>query len=146
MLGHLSSHGSPQSGKDNGYDVASYMPLGVDGYVAEPVIAHFQQIGKYRLPLMSPSRGKIVLRRDFVGDLNSRPNVYMPQWSAPARGKMVTQVGGMVQQPMASYNAGMVNVNQFIANSDLSQTAAASFIAQKSARYTGPNLSQSGGD
>lgn len=121
--------------------VPSHMPLGVDGYLPSTAIARQDQDFTYRLPLMSPSRGKIVLRRDGVEELSSRPNNHMPRWSAPSRGRQVINTGGMAQQPLNSYSAGQVNVNSFLANSDLTALAAAQFVGGKSPRY-----SQSAGD
>jgi hypothetical protein len=122
-----------------GYDAASYQELGVDGYVSEPVVATFQQVGKYKLPLASvfnQNNGGL-LRKDGVGDLDSRPNVYMPQWSAPSNGASVNQVGGMVQNPMASYlSNGVPQANSFTANADQA-AAVAQFMNSRSPRYAG---------
>lgn len=117
-----------------GYDAASYQLLAVDGYYPEPVIATFQQVGKYRLPLASVSNQNNpgLLRKDGVGDLDSRPNVYMPIWSAPSRGAVVNQVGGMVTPPLNSYAAGFQQSNQFSANADEAQ-----FVGSLSPRYAG---------
>lgn len=143
---NLSTHEAPAE-EDNGYDVASYMPLGLDGYAPIAVPSQWEQTGTYRLPLMSPSRGHIVRRRDVVEEISSRPNNPRPSiWSTPVRGRIVTNTNGAAQAPLASYAAGQVNVNAFLANSDLSQAQAAQFVASRSARYTGPNLAQTGGD
>ena len=140
----LSTHCT--TAEDNGHDAPSEMGLALDGYTPIAVPAQWEQTGKYVIPLMSPSRGKIVLRRDVIGDISVRPNVYMPIWKAPTRGRIVTNTNGTAQTPMNSYSAGQVNVNAFIANSDLSSTVAASFIAAKSARSSPTQLSQSSGD
>jgi hypothetical protein len=122
----------------NGYDAPSMQTLGVDGYFPEPVIATFQQVGKYKLPLGSVSNQNNggVLRRDGVGDLNSRPNVYMPQWSAPSRGTVVNQTGGMVLVPLNSYEASQAPANAFVANADQASLLA-QFMASRSPRYAG---------
>lgn len=141
----LASHGTP-SEQDNGYDAASMQTLGIDGYFPEPVIADFQQIGRYRLPLASVygQNNGGVLRRDFVGALKNGPNVYMPIWSAPQRGAAVNQTGGMVVLPLNAYVSGQARANAFSANADQAQLEAA-FINSQSPRYTG-GLSQSGGE
>jgi len=141
----LAVSGTP-SHDDNGFDVASYQTLGVDGYVAEPVIAHWQQIGKYRLPLASVfgQNNGGVLRRDVVGDLSSRPNVHMPIWNAPSNGSSFNQTGGMISVPMSSYTAGQNLANPINANADQSSLVA-KFVASQSPRYTA-NLSTAGGE
>jgi hypothetical protein len=141
---HLSTMGP--SVQDNGFDVASYQTLAVDGYVAEPVIAHWQQVGKYRLPLASVygQNNGGVLRRDFVGELSSRPNNYMPQWSAPSRGSSVNQTGGMINVPMSSYTAGQSVSNPITVNADQASMISR-FISSKSPTYAG-GLSTSGGE
>lgn len=122
----------------NGYDAPSMQTLGVDGYFPEGVIADWQQVGIYRLPLASVSNQNNggVLRRDFVGSLYSGMNVYMPVWSAPTRGYSVNQTGGMVVDPIPSYMAGQVRANPFSANADQAQISSA-FVASQSPRYTG---------
>jgi hypothetical protein len=123
---------------DTGYDAASYQRLGVDGYTPEPVVAGYQQVGKYKLPLASVfnQNNGGMLRKDGVGDLDSRPNVYMPQWSAPSNGASVNQTGGMVQSPMSSYLSGQLpQANGFSPNADQSQLA--SFLQSRSPRFAG---------
>lgn len=115
-------------------NAASYQGVAVDGYVPEPVIAPYQQVGIYRLPLASVAKQNNpgMLRHDGVESLDSTPNVYMPIWSAPMRGAAVNQVGGMVIEPINSYDAQQVQSNQFSANADT-----AAFIASLSPRYAG---------
>ena len=133
---NLSTHAPAPELSD--LDIASYQGLGVDGYGPIPVVSYWQQAGIYRLPLASPSRGKTIRRHDGVEELSSRPNVDMSQtlWKAPSRGRIVTQTGGLAQSPMNSYDAGQVNVNAFLANSDLSALAASQFINSKSPRFS----------
>lgn len=131
---NLSTHEPEQA--LSAYDVASYQGIAVDGYRANPVPSHWQQTGIYVLPLASPSRGKTIRRRDGVEELSSRPNVYMPIWNAPNRGRMVVNTGGRVQNPLNSYQAGQVDVNAFLANSDLSALEASQFIGGKSPRFS----------
>lgn len=121
-----------------GYDAASYQHLAIDGYYSEPVVATFQQVGRYRLPLASVSNQNNggMLLHDGVGDLDSRPNVFMPIWSAPGGGRSVNQTGGMVQNPMGSYNAGQQQANAFSANAD-ETSAIAQFLNSRSPRYAG---------
>jgi len=123
--------------EDQGYDAASYQHLAIDGYYPEPVISAPQQTGLYRLPLASVSNQNNpgMLRKDGVGDLDSRPNVYMPIWSAPGGGRSVNQVGGMVENPMSSYAAGQQS-NAFSANAD-ETFAIAQFMNSRSPRYAG---------
>lgn len=157
--GHWSGHTHPEGlfpfsvgsdpvayNEDNGYDVASYQRLGVDGYTPYDVVPKWYQVGKYRLPLASVygQNNPGVLRRDFVGDLSSHPNVYMPIWNAPSNGQSYNKTGGMVNIPMSSYTAGQTQVNAFSANAD-QNSMLAQFIASKSPTYTG-TLSQSGGE
>jgi hypothetical protein len=120
--------------------------LGVDGYYPEQVIADWQQIGIYKLPLGSVSNQNNpgVLRRDFVGNLYNGPNVYMPIWSAPTRGAVVNQTGGMVVVPMAAYTSGQFQANPITVNADQASIAA-QFVASQSPRYVG-TFSQSGGE
>jgi hypothetical protein len=141
----LATSGTPAP-EDNGYDAPSMQGLGVDGYTPLPEIAPWQQVGYYKLPLASVSNQNDggVLRRDFVGDLYSGMNVYMPQWSAPERGAVVNQTGGMVVIPVASYTAAQNQANPINVNAD--QTAiAAAFMMSQSPRYVG-SMSSSGGE
>jgi hypothetical protein len=119
-----------------GYDVTSHQTLGVDGYVPFPVIADFQQVGEYRLPLASifKRNNPGMLRHDGVEDLSSSPNVYMPQWSAPSNGRSVNQTGGLVVNPMNSFDAGQQQANTFSANADQA-TVIAQFLNSRSPRY-----------
>lgn len=123
---------------DGGYDAASYQHLGIDGYYPYPVVASFEQVGEYRLPLASVSKKNNpgMLRKDGVGDLDSRPNNYMPQWSAPSNGRSVNQTGGMAQNPMGSYQAGQQQANAFSANAD-ETSAIGHFVGSLSPRYAG---------
>lgn len=143
----FASHGTP-SAEDNGYDEPSHQTISIDGYEPEPVIASWQQVGKYKLPLASVSNQNNpgLLRRDGVEGLYSGPNVFMPQWGAPTRGAAVNQTGGMVVVPMSSYTAGQTLANPITVNAD--QTALlASFMASQSPRYAGGlALSTAGGD
>jgi len=109
------------------------------------VIATWQQVGFYRLPLASVANQNNggMLRNDGVNDLSSSPNVYMPIWGAPSNGKSVNQVGGRVQVPMSSYVAGQVTANAFVANADQTSLVA-QFIQSKSPRYSG--LSSNAGE
>lgn len=116
--------------------VEPHIGLGVDGYLPSNAIARQDQDFKYRLPLMSPSRGKIIRRHDGVEEISVRPNVFMPIWNAPTRGRVVVNVGGQAKTPMNSYDAGQVNVNSFLANSDISALQAAQFVGGKSARFS----------
>ena len=133
---NLSTHAPAPDLSD--LDIASYQGLGVDGYFPSGSIARQDQDFTYRLPLASPSRGNTIRRHDGVEELSSRPNVDMSQtlWKAPSRGKIVTQTGGLAQSPMNSYDAGQVNVNAFLANSDLSALAASQFMNSKSPRFS----------
>ena len=136
------------SEQDNGYDAPSMQTISIDGYEPEPVIPAFWQVGKYKLPLGSVSNQNNpgLLRRDFVGDLNSNPNVFMPQWGAPTRGAVVNQTGGMVNVPMSSYSAGQTQANPITVNADQSSLIA-SFLKSQSPRYAGGlALSTAGGD
>lgn len=128
-----------------GYDAPSEQTLGIDGYYAEPVIAPFQQVGLYKLPLGSVSNQNNpgVLRHDGVESLNARPNVYMPIWAAPTRGAVVNQTGGMVVVPINSYAADQVQANSISPNADQSSLIA-QFLASRSPRYAG--LSSLSGD
>jgi hypothetical protein len=112
--------------------------ISIDGYEPEPVIAHWVQVGKYKLPLASVSNQNDggLLRRDFVGDLNSGPNVFMPQWSAPTRGAVVNQTGGMVVAPINSYSAGQTQANPITVNADQASLIA-SFLASQNPRSSG---------
>lgn len=141
----FASSGTP-SNSDNGYDAPSMQGLGVDGYIAEQVIADWQQIGIYKLPLGSVSNQNNggILRKDFVGQLRNGPNVYMPIWSAPSRGAVVNQTGGMVVLPLNSYASSQGRANPFNANADQAQLAGA-FVATQNPRFVG-NYSQSGGE
>ena len=133
----LASSGTP-SEADNGYDAPSMQTISVDGYLAEPVIAPWQQVGKYKLPLGSVSNQNDggPLRRDFVGDLYSGMNVFMPQWSAPSRGAVVNQTGGMINVPVSSYAAAQNQANPITVNADQASLANA-FVMSQSPRYAG---------
>lgn len=141
----LATSGTP-SGLDNGYDAPSMQTLGIDGYFPEQVIADFQQIGIYKLPLASVSNQNNggILRRDFVGQLRNGPNVFMPIWSAPTRGAVVNQTGGMVVLPLNAYTSSQARANSFSANADQAQLSAA-FVASQNPRYVG-TLSTAGGE
>lgn len=133
---NLSTHEPAQDLSSVG--VPSHIGIGVDGYTPIPAYSYWQQAGKYKIPLMSPSRGKTIRRHDGVEEISVRPNVDMSQtlWKAPSRGKIVTQTGGLAQQPLNSYAAGQVDVNSFLANSDISALAAAQFVNGKSPRFS----------
>lgn len=142
----FASSGTP-SEEDNGYDAPSMQTLGVDGYVPYPVIPHSQQNAIYRLPLASVynQNNGGVLRKDFVGDLYSGMNSYMPYWNAPSRGTAVNQTGGMISVPMSSYASGQYIANPITANADQSSLVA-QFIAARSPRYAGASMSTYGGE
>lgn len=126
----------------------SMQTVSIDGYNPEPVVATFEQAGIYRLPLASVygQNSSGPLRNDVVGQISSRPNVYMPQWGAPTRNPAVVQTGGAVQTPISPYNAQLLNVNAFIANADMNSTVAQSFLASLSPRNSGaPSYSILGG-
>lgn len=139
--------GTP-SREDNGFDVASHQTISIDGYEPEPVIATFQQVGKYRLPLGSVSNQNNpgLLRRDFVGSLYNGPNVYMPIWGAPTRGAVVNQTGGAIAIPVSSYAAGQAQANPITVNADQASLLN-QFVASQSPRYSGAlAFSTAGGD
>jgi hypothetical protein len=124
--------------------------IAIDGYEPEPVIATWTQVGKYRLPLASVSNQNDggVLRKDFVGQLSSSPNVDVSQtiWGAPTRGAVVNQTGGMVVIPVSSYSAGQTMANPITVNADQSSLLA-KFLDSQSPRYNGGLvLSTAGGD
>lgn len=135
---------------DNGYDAPSEQTLSIDGYEPEAVIADYQQVGKYKLPLGSVfnQNNPGVLRRDFVGSLKSGMNVdvAVTLYGAPSRGAVVNQTGGMVLVPVSSYAAGQSQANPITVNADQSSLLA-KFIASQSPRYAGGlALSTAGGD
>ena len=138
------------SQEDNGYDEPSHQTLSVDGYEPEAVIADYQQIGKYKLPLGSVfnQNNPGLLRRDFVGNLKNGMNVDVSTtlFSAPTRGSVVNQTGGMVLVPVSSYSAGQSQANPISVNADQSSMLA-KFIASQSPRYAGGlAFSTAGGD
>jgi hypothetical protein len=145
----FATHGTP-SEQDNGYDVTSHQLLGIDGYEPEAVIADWQQVGKYKLPLASvygQNNGGI-LRRDFVGSLKSGANVdvSVSRWGAPSRGSAVNQTGGMIVVPVSSYTAGQTQANPITVNADQSSLLA-QFMASRSPRFAGDfAMSTAGGD
>lgn len=131
-----------QTKDESGYDAASYQHLGIDGYFPYPVVAPWEQVGEYRLPLASVSRQNDggLRRHDGVEGLSSAPNVYMPQWSAPSNGRSVNLIGGTAVNPMNSFAAGQQQGNQFSANAD-QDAAIAQFINSQSPRFSMSSLS-----
>jgi hypothetical protein len=141
----LAVSGTP-SPEANGYDAPSMQTISIDGYTPEPVIASWQQVGKYKLPLASVSNqndGGILLH-DGVENLYSGMNTYMPQWGAPSNGRSYNQTGGMISIPMSSYTAGQYEANPITVNADQA-SAANAFIMSQSPRYVG-SMSSSGGE
>lgn len=135
---------------DNGYDALSYQTLGIDGYYAEPVVAPWQQVGIYKLPLASVSNKNNggILRHDGVENLNSEMNVDITGtiWGAPTRGAVVNQTGGMVNLPMSSYMAGQYQANPITVNADQASVLNR-FMSSLSPRSNGiMALSTLGGD